>query len=146
MTENQKKIYDIQDIIQKLPHHYPFLLLDKVVSVEEKKAVGIKNVTFNEPFFPGHFPGNPIMPGVLQIEALAQLAAFHYLTTNTIKEANIYFVSIDKVKFRQIVRPGDTLTLSIDFLKEAKAFKKYSGKITVEEKLVCEGEFMATMQ
>ncbi len=145
-VENSKKEYGIKDVLKKLPHYYPFLLLDKVTHLSEKDAQGIKNVTFNEPFFPGHFPNNPVMPGVLQVEALAQLAAFHYLTTNSDSKSDFYFASIDKVKFRKIVVPGDVLELKIKLLRKSNAFNKYAGEIVMGNTLVCQNEFMAVIQ
>ena len=145
-SKKSKTTYDIKDILGKLPHYYPFLLLDKVIHLNNKEAVGVKNVTFNEPFFPGHFPNNPVMPGVLQVEALAQLAVFHYLTVNPDDKSDFYFASIDKVKFRKIIVPGDVLSLKITLLRASRSFNKYAGEVLVEDRLVCQSEFMAAMQ
>lgn len=129
---------DVQNII---PHRYPFLLIDKVLEVEPgKRAVAIKNVTVNEPFFQGHFPGNPIMPGVLIVEALAQTACVAGLTVEENKGKLGVFTGIESMKFRRMVVPGDTLRLEAEFL----AFKMGMGKVkvraTVDGQLAAEGE------
>ncbi len=131
---------DIQKII---PHRYPFLLVDRIDELEEgKKAVGIKNVTFNEPFFQGHFPGNPIMPGVLIIEALAQVGAVAILSIEENRGKLGVFTGIDKVRFRKQVKPGDVLRLEA----ELTAFKRGMGKAIatayVGDKVVASGELM----
>ncbi len=146
MTE--KKIYNIDEIMKLLPHRYPFLLVDKV-EVEEPgvKGVGIKNVTMNEEFFQGHFPNNPVMPGVLQIEAMAQSAGV--LTLSAAGEADgdgknsVLFMSIDGVKFRKPVRPGDQLKMHIEKLKERHNVFVYKGQSFVDDVLVSEAEFTA---
>lgn len=146
MTE--KKIYNIDEIMKLLPHRYPFLLVDKV-EVEEPgvKGVGIKNVTMNEEFFQGHFPNNPVMPGVLQIEAMAQSAGV--LTLSATGEADgdgknsVLFMSIDGVKFRKPVRPGDQLKMHIEKLKERHNVFVYKGQSFVDDVLVSEAEFTA---
>ncbi len=120
MSENTPKIIEIgiEKIIQDLPHRYPFLLVDKVIITEpNKKAVGYKNVTFNEPHFTGHFPNRPIMPGVLIVEAMAQAAAIMVLNSDpngNSTEKLVYFMSIDNVKFRKPVLPGDVLELHVE--------------------------------
>ncbi len=131
---------DIQKII---PHRYPFLLVDRIEELEEgKKAVGIKNVTINEPFFQGHFPGNPIMPGVLIIEALAQVGAVAILSIEENKGKLGVFTGIDKVRFRKQVKPGDVLRLEA----ELTAFKRGMGKAVatayVGDKVAASGELM----
>lgn len=129
---------DIQNII---PHRYPFLLVDKILEVEPgKRAVGIKNVTANEPFFQGHFPGNPIMPGVLIIEALAQTACVAGLLLEENKGKLGVFTGIDGVKFRRQVVPGDTLKLEAEFLVFKMGMGKVKVKATVDDELACEGE------
>lgn len=146
MTE--KKIYNIDEIMKLLPHRYPFLLVDKV-EVEEPgvKGVGIKNVTMNEEFFQGHFPNNPVMPGVLQIEAMAQSAGV--LTLSAAGESDgdgknsVLFMSIDGVKFRKPVRPGDQLKMHIEKLKERHNVFVYKGQSFVDDVLVSEAEFTA---
>lgn len=131
---------EIQNII---PHRYPFLLVDRIEEIEEgKRAVGIKNVTINEPFFQGHFPGNPIMPGVLIVEALAQVGAVAILSLEENKGKLGLFTGIDKVRIRQQVKPGDTLKL----VAELTAFKRGIGKATatayVGDKVAVSGELM----
>jgi len=129
----------IQEII---PHRYPFLLVDKIVEMDEKSAVGIKNVTANEPFFPGHFPGKPIMPGVLIVEALAQVGAVVVLNMPENKGKLAVFTGIDGFRFKQQVVPGDTLRLVV----EMTAFKRVIGKANatayVGDKVAASGEIM----
>jgi 3-hydroxyacyl-[acyl-carrier-protein] dehydratase len=136
---------DILQILEKLPHRYPFILLDRILEMSSQEIVGLKNVTINEPFFQGHFPGNPIMPGVLIIEAMAQaggLLAFK-LAPDTAGN-NVYFMGLDKVRFRKPVRPGDQLILKIKLLKQRGAVFKMKGEAFVDEQLVAEGEMLAT--
>ena len=137
----------IKEILDILPHRYPFIMVDKVF-VEEgtKKAVGIKNVTMNEPFFQGHFPENPVMPGVLIIEAMAQaggILAFASLPQD-MHGMLVYFMAIDKVKFRRPVVPGDQLVLDVTFLKKSSWAVKLACQATVDERKVCEAELTAT--
>lgn len=135
-------MFNIQDILRTLPHRYPFLLIDKVVEMEEeKRAVATKNVTMNEPFFQGHFPGQPIMPGVLIVEAIAQTGAFLALRPASSLGKNVFFAGIDKVRFRRPVVPGDQLRLAVDVLWFRRGLGKMKGTATVEGELVCEGEF-----
>ncbi len=136
---------DIVEIQKILPHRYPFLLVDRVLEVEPGKSiVGIKNVTFNEPFFPGHFPGRPIMPGVLMVEAMAQAAGVLVYKSTTDTDNNlVYFMSIEKAKFRKPVVPGDQLRLEIQALQSRGQVWKFKGEAKVEGKVVCEAEFMA---
>ncbi len=134
---------DIQNII---PHRYPFLLVDKILEVEPgKRAVGIKNVTANEPFFQGHFPGNPIMPGVLIVEALAQTACVAGLLLEENKGKLGVFTGIDGVKIRRQVVPGDTLKLEAEFLVFKMGMGKVKVKATVDGELACEGEIKFAM-
>lgn len=140
-----KMTHDIQHILDRLPHRYPFLLLDRILEVGPKEIVGLKNVTINEPFFQGHFPGNPIMPGVLIVEALAQaggLLAFNLAPETTGND--VYFLGIDKVRFRKPVRPGDQLILKIRLLRQRGAVFKMRGEAFVDDQLVAEGEMLAT--
>lgn len=130
-----------QEIQQIIPHRYPFLLVDKIIDIEDgAKAVGIKNVTVNEPFFQGHFPGRPIMPGVLIVEALAQVGAVVILRMEENKGKLAVFTGINNFKFRQQVAPGDTLRLEV----EMTAFKRGMGKANaaayVGEKIAAKGE------
>jgi len=132
-----------QEEIQKyLPHRYPFLLVDRVIEIEEnKRIVAIKNVTINEPFFTGHFPGHPVMPGVLIIEAMAQIAGLLGLFSSKNKEAKVaYFMSIDKAKFRKPVVPGDQIRFEIEPLKMRNAIWRVKGNAFVDDKLAAEAE------
>jgi len=134
---------DIREIQNTLPHRYPFLLVDRILELDKgTKAVGIKNVTVNEPFFMGHFPGNPIMPGVLIVEALAQLAGLLAFLSGVQGDA-VYFMSIEKAKFRKPVVPGDQLRLEITTLHQRANVWKFSGNARVDEKIVAEAEFTA---
>ncbi|MBC8418900.1 MAG: 3-hydroxyacyl-ACP dehydratase FabZ [Proteobacteria bacterium] len=140
-----------EDIIKILPHRYPFLLVDKIIDMElNKRVVGIKNVTANESFFQGHFPGNPIMPGVLIIEAMAQVGGI--LARMSIpgvmergKSGSILFVSMDKVKFRKPVVPGDQIRFELEPLRTGSRIWKMTGKAFVDGDLVAEADLMATI-
>ena len=136
----------IQTIREYLPHRYPFLLVDRILSIEnESKIIGLKNVTINEPFFQGHFPQEPVMPGVLQVEAMAQTGGL--LVLNSVDEPerySTYFMKIDGVKFRQKVVPGDTLLFRVELLAPIRrGISTMKGYVFVGEKVVCEAEFMA---
>ena len=140
---------DVKEIMQILPHRYPFLLVDRIESLKEgEEIVGIKNVSANEPFFVGHFPGNPIMPGVLIIEAMAQVGgvlAFH----SSPKEwagSLVYFMGIDKVRFRKPVVPGDQLRLKLTTIRQKQKVFKMRGEAYVEGTLVAEAELMAAIE
>ncbi len=142
------KTFEIQEIMSFLPHRYPFILVDRILDViPEKEVVALKNVTINEPFFQGHFPGTPIMPGVLIIEAMAQAGGVlaYESVPDKMKGSLIYFMGIDKVKFRKPVVPGDQLVINVKILKLRKTAVKMSGTATVNDKLVAEAEFMATL-
>ena len=139
---------DIQSIQSLLPHRYPFLLVDRVEDIDGvKTARGIKNVTMNEPHFQGHFPGTPIMPGVTIIEALAQTAAVMVGTTHKLHNKNmlIYFMSIDKCKFRRKVVPGDVLNLHVETLRGGSKIWKFKGIADVNGQMAVEAEFTAMM-
>ena len=139
---------DIQSIQSLLPHRYPFLFVDRVEDIDGiKTARGIKNVTMNEPHFQGHFPGTPIMPGVTIIEALAQTAAVMVGTTLKLHNKNmlIYFMAIDKCKFRRKVVPGDVLNLHVKTLREGSKIWKFRGSADVNAQMVAEAEFTAMM-
>jgi len=134
---------DIKEIQNILPHRYPFLLIDRIVELEPgTRAVGIKNVTINEPFFAGHFPGNPIMPGVLIIEAMAQVAGILAFRSG-VQGDTVYFMSIEKAKFRKPVLPGDQLRLVINTTQQRGNVWRFSGNALVDEKLAAEAEFTA---
>jgi len=135
---------NVKEIQKLLPHRYPFLLVDRIIELEpEVKAVGIKNMTINEEFFQGHFPGNPIMPGVLIIEAMAQVAGVLAFRSGANEGRSVYFMSIEKVKFRKPVIPGDQLRLEVDILQHRGNVWKFSGKAVVDEKVAAEAEFTA---
>ena len=137
---------NIEKILKSLPHRYPFLLVDKVVEIEPyKKVIAIKNVTFNEPHFLGHFPDHPIMPGVLIIEAMAQAGALMVSCSDDFKleEKLVYFMSIDNAKFRKPVVPGDVLELHIQIIQNRGSVWKMSGNAIVEGNKVAEAEFSA---
>lgn len=139
---------DIQKILNYLPHRYPFLLVDRVVElVPNEKIVAYKNVTINEPFFQGHFPGLPVMPGVLILEAIAQAGGLLYLesTGRTAKDTIFYFSAIDKARFRKPVVPGDQLMFHIQLLKARSNAVKMSGKAEVDQQLAAEAEMMAAI-
>ena len=140
---------DVREIMEIMPHRYPFLLVDRIESLKAgEEIVGIKNVTINEPFFAGHFPGNPIMPGVLIIEAMAQVGgvlAFH----SSPKEwagSLVYFMGIDKVRFRKPVVPGDQLRLELTTIRQKQKVFKMRGEAYVGDTLVAEAELMAVIE
>lgn len=130
-------------IQELLPHRYPFLLVDKVVEVEEgKRAVGIKNVTINEPFFQGHFPGNPIMPGVLIVEAMAQVGLIALKSMDEYKDKLGVFTGIDGVRFKKQVVPGDTLRIEVELVKIRRGIGVAEGVAYVGDELACKGTIM----
>lgn len=133
---------DINEIKSYLPHRYPFLLVDKVVDLEEKSIVGIKNVTVNEPFFVGHFPQHPVMPGVLTIEALAQTLGVLVLKREENRGKLAYFASINNAKFRKPVFPGDTLKLEVEVTKIRSKVVQAHGVAKVGEEIVTEADLL----
>jgi 3-hydroxyacyl-[acyl-carrier-protein] dehydratase len=141
-------IIDIKEIIRLLPHRYPFLLIDKIIAVEPRKsAIAIKNVTFNEPHFTGHFPNNPIMPGVLIVEAMAQTAIAMVMKgdSDDIKNKLVYFMSINDAKFRKPVVPGDVLELHVNVIQNRGSVWKMAANAIVEGEKVAEANFSAIM-
>jgi len=138
-------VYDVRQIMEKLPHRYPFLLIDRVVSIEGNKMVAIKNVTINEPFFNGHFPGFPIMPGVLIVEAMAQaggLLAMH-LQGEDLGDRKVFFMTIDSARFRQPVVPGDQLRFEIQIEQRRGTIWRVFGKAYVDDTLVADAQLQA---
>jgi 3-hydroxyacyl-[acyl-carrier-protein] dehydratase len=150
-NKNQENLsVDIHEILKYLPHRYPFLLVDRVLSCEPGKDItALKNVTINEPFFNGHFPNYPVMPGVLIIEALAQAAGILTLKSVSAKpdqESIFYFVGIDAARFKRPVQPGDQLILKATILRERIGIWKYSAKAEVDGRVAAEAELMCTMR
>jgi 3-hydroxyacyl-[acyl-carrier-protein] dehydratase len=141
---------DIHQILEKLPHRYPFLLVDRVLEVEVGKRIkALKNVSINEPFFMGHFPHRPVMPGVLMLEALAQAAALlSFADRNLQSDRNtvIYFVGIDGARFKRPVEPGDQLLLEVDVDRAKGGIYKFNARGRVGEELACEAQLMCTMR
>jgi 3-hydroxyacyl-[acyl-carrier-protein] dehydratase len=151
MTDTEKEIdsadtIDIEGIIRLLPHRYPFILVDRILEIASGESiVGLKNVTINEPFFQGHFPTRPIMPGVLILEGMAQVGGLlAYITEqDMVGKKLIYFAGMDGVKFRQPVVPGDQIIFKLNVLKRKGKIWKMGGKAFVEDKLVAEAQLMA---
>ena len=142
-----KYAYDIQKIMEYLPHRYPFLLIDRVIElVPGDRITALKNVTINEPFFTGHFPGRPVMPGVLIIEAMAQAGGLLAIESNPADKRGqlIYFMGMDKVRFRKPVVPGDQLIFEAKILKMRSKVAKMSGTASVDNQIVAEAELMAS--
>jgi 3-hydroxyacyl-[acyl-carrier-protein] dehydratase len=141
---------DIHQILKLLPHRYPFLLVDRVLELNKGKSiVAIKNVTINEPFFNGHFPHRPVMPGVLMLEALAQAAALlSFDTLDMVPDENViyYFAGIDSARFKRPVEPGDVLTLMVELDRMKAGIFKFKAKAMVETELAVEAELMCTMR
>jgi 3-hydroxyacyl-[acyl-carrier-protein] dehydratase len=140
----QKSVLTIEDIHNLLPHRYPFSLVDRIIDfVPGERAVGIKNVTFNEPHFQGHFPGRPIMPGVLIVEAMAQVGGIVLTQLPDVPVGLFMFAGIDKVRFRRPVVPGDQLVMTVELLSvKRRRFGKMQGRAEVDGQLVAEGELM----
>ena len=137
---------DIHEILNHLPHRYPFLLIDRVTEYEpESHLIGYKNITHNEPYFTGHFPKRPVMPGVLILEALAQATGIlAFKTVERIPDENMlyYFVGIDNARFKRVVEPGDQLILKVDYIKRMRGIWKFKGEALVDNELVCAADIM----
>jgi 3-hydroxyacyl-[acyl-carrier-protein] dehydratase len=138
--------YDIRKVLAALPHRYPMLLVDRVVSLELGERIhAVKGVTFNEDYFQGHFPGRPIMPGVIQVEAMAQAAAILGIETLELAGSGklVYFMGIENAKFRAPVEPGCLLDMHVEFVQKRSRVYKFKGRASVEGKTTCEVEFTA---
>lgn len=145
------KSFDICEILKLLPHRYPFLLVDRVILIDEQsmKLTAIKNVTFNEPFFPGHFPGMPTMPGVLQLEALAQAAGLLAIHKSGLRAGDglvLYFAGIDNCRFKRPVVPGDQLTFDIELVKHKRDLWKFKAQARVGAEVSCEAELLCVLR
>ncbi|MGE5846641.1 MAG: 3-hydroxyacyl-ACP dehydratase FabZ, partial [Ignavibacteria bacterium] len=138
-------VFDINAIQRILPHRYPFLMVDKIIHLElDKRVIGVKSVSVNEPFFPGHFPGQPVMPGVLIIEAMAQTGGILLLNSlPNYEEKLVYFMQINNAKFRKTVLPGDQLFLEVELTSRKSKIFMMKGKAIVNDQLVAEADFMA---
>jgi len=147
-TAEKKAVYGIEEIMKVLPHRYPFLLVDRIIEIEEKKRiVGLKNVTINEPFFQGHFPGHPVMPGVLIIEAMAQVGGVMLLGTADDPDTKVaYFMSLDNVKFRRPVKPGDQLRFELEVVQIRGKVCRMKGIAKVDGEIVAEAEMAAMIR
>ncbi|MBN1332601.1 MAG: 3-hydroxyacyl-ACP dehydratase FabZ [Synergistales bacterium] len=132
---------DIHKILESLPHRYPFLLVDRIVEVDGRKITGLKNVTFNEPFFQGHFPSEPVMPGVLILEAMGQVAAMMIVLEPELKDMVTYLTGVDRAKFRRPVRPGDQLVTRAELVKLRGRVGKVHAVSTVDGELVAEADY-----
>ena len=146
-TSSSQPTMDVQQIFEFLPHRYPMLLVDRILEVEEgERIVGLKNVTINEPFFNGHFPGHPIMPGVLIVEAMAQTGGLLMMSEmENVAEKVIYFMSLDDVKWRKPVVPGDQLIFEVELVKRRRTILKMHGVAKVDGVTVAEATMMATV-
>ncbi len=149
-TKDRPRSLEMQDILKCLPHRYPFLLVDRIVEAYgDEKCIGIKNVTMNEPQFQGHFPGHPVMPGVLLIEGMAQTAGAFCIEAQARAKAGppplIYFMTIDKAKFRKPVVPGDRVEFHIERTNRRRAMWWFKGRALVDGQCVCEAEFSAML-
>ncbi len=143
-------VMDIHQILKRLPHRYPFLLVDRVTELDkDQRVVALKNVTMNEPFFMGHFPHRPVMPGVLILEAMAQAAAllsFASMETDPGEDTVVYFAGIDGARFKRPVEPGDQLVIEAKILRAKAGIYKYSAQARVDGELAAEAELMCTMR
>jgi 3-hydroxyacyl-[acyl-carrier-protein] dehydratase len=146
-SSGQESSIDIKGILEILPHRYPFVMVDRILDYEKGKQItGLKNVTVNEPFFQGHFPGEPVMPGVLILEGMAQVGALlaYRSIPESIGNKLVYFAGIDRVRFRKVVRPGDQVIFKLELLKMKAKLSKMSGRAYVDGQLVAEAELMAS--
>ncbi|HEX4895001.1 MAG TPA: 3-hydroxyacyl-ACP dehydratase FabZ [Solimonas sp.] len=146
-----KTTLDIRDILEILPHRYPFLLIDRVIGIEQDGRVltAIKNVTYNEPFFPGHFPGLPTMPGVIMLEAMAQACGILAVQRSSLRKDSgfiLYFAGIDNCRFKRPVVPGDQLTFRVELDKQKRDLWKFKAVARVGEELACEAEMMCVLK
>jgi 3-hydroxyacyl-[acyl-carrier-protein] dehydratase len=149
MNASKSCVMDTEEIMRYLPHRYPFLLVDRIVELDDKKIRGIKNVTMNEPFFVGHFPGYPVMPAVLVIEALAQLASILAWKISGRSPGDgtiIFFAAIDNARFRKQVRPGDQLALESEVYRLVRGVGKFAVRAKVDDEIVAEADLMAAMR
>ncbi len=150
MDESEKEFVapiDIKGILELLPHRYPFIMVDRILEVEQGKIItGLKNVSMGEPFFQGHFPGEPVMPGVLILEGMAQVGSIlaYISSPQNIGDRLVYFAGLDKVRFRRVVRPGDQLIFKLEMIKLKTKIAKMSGRAYVDDELATEAELMAT--
>lgn len=147
VPDKEKRVYTIEEIMKVLPHRYPFLLVDRILEVDEKRIVGLKNVTMNEPFFQGHFPGHPIMPGVLIVEAMAQVGGMLLMGPIEVPESKVvYFMSLDNVKFRKPVRPGDQIIFEVEIAQIRGTVCKMHGVGRVDGEVVVEADMAAMVR
>jgi len=148
MKDNSEHIeMDVKKILDILPHRYPFLLIDRIIEIEpNKRIVGIKNVSINEPFFVGHFPGEPVMPGVLLIEAMAQAGAVLILSEPKNQGKIVFLAGVDNARFRRPVVPGDQIKIQVDVLSQRNIFGKAAGKVTVNDVLAAEAQISFVIQ
>ena len=143
VTPKGGDVMDVNDVMKLLPHRFPFLMVDRIVAIEgDTKCTGVKSVTMNEQFFQGHFPGHPIMPGVLQLEAMAQVGSILLLRKPGYAGKIGYFMSADEVKFRKPVVPGDTLFIEVEMTQNTRALAKAKGRCIVNNEVVSEAEML----
>lgn len=145
MDASENKTLDIKGILDILPHRYPFVMIDRVVDYKAAKYItGIKNVTINEPFFMGHFPGEPVMPGVMILEGMAQIGALLAYKSMPLEGKLVYFAGADNVRFRKVVRPGDQIFFRVECIRMKSKLSKMGAKAYVDDQLAAEAELMAT--